>query len=203
VQEAIAGRYPAPYFHRLHNTIRVLVSFFHGDDSSKMEDERLLGLARLVRLYACNARTLTHLYYLARHAEQTAVPLAVFPCGSVTVRVLLQQMHLRVEVLNARHLRPVDVVSRATTAAGGGGTYNRSQRRISHPKYNNSVTSSAGSSASTSSYEESLASSAASPYGTYPRGIRCRSKSMSADSSSNQSTSAASNAVENADDAFR
>ena len=68
---------------------------------------------RVVRLYACNARTLTHLYYLARHAEQSAVSVATsLPFGSVTVRALLQRSHLRVEVLNARHLRPVDVLSR-------------------------------------------------------------------------------------------
>ena len=29
---------------------------------------------RVVRLYACNARTLTQLYYLARHAEQAWLP---------------------------------------------------------------------------------------------------------------------------------
>ena len=68
---------------------------------------------RVVRLYACNARTLTHLYYLARHAEQSAAAVATsLPFGSVTVRALLQRSHLRVEVLNARHLRPVDVLSR-------------------------------------------------------------------------------------------
>ena len=74
----------------------------------------------MVRLYACNARTLTQLYYLARHAEQSAAAVAAaLPFGSVTVRALLQRAHLRVEVLNARHLRPVDVLSRW---AGGGGS---------------------------------------------------------------------------------
>ena len=45
--------------------------------------------------------------------EQSAVSVATsLPFGSVTVRALLQRSHLRVEVLNARHLRPVDVLSR-------------------------------------------------------------------------------------------
>ena len=45
--------------------------------------------------------------------EQSAASAATsLPFGSVTVRAMLQRSHLRVEVLNARHLRPVDVLSR-------------------------------------------------------------------------------------------
>ncbi len=189
-QSAISSRQPAPYFGRLHNTIRVMVSFFYGEDTSKVEDEQLLRIARLVRLYACNARTLTHLYYLARHAEQTAVPLDRLPHGSVTMRALLQQRHLRVELLNARHLRPVDVITRTTVGAAAAASSTVNRRRTSHPKYNDSVTSSttagsSGVSTASSSYDESLSSG--SPYGTYPRRVRGRSKSVSVDSgSSNQ-----------------
>ncbi len=49
-------------------------------------------------------------YYDARHRQQRQLAPGVFPSGSVNCRVLLQGQHLRVEVLNARHLKPGDLI---------------------------------------------------------------------------------------------
>ena len=49
-QSAISSREPASHFVRLHNALRGVVSFFHGDDDkakAKVEaDERLMRIAR-------------------------------------------------------------------------------------------------------------------------------------------------------------
>ena len=47
LQRAISSREPASHFVRLHNSIRGIVTFFHGDDKHKIEaDERLMRVAR-------------------------------------------------------------------------------------------------------------------------------------------------------------
>ena len=45
-------------------------------------------------------------YLWERHREQKV--MQEFPLGSVNIRVQLLREHLRVEVLNARHLKPPD-----------------------------------------------------------------------------------------------
>ena len=48
-QSAISSREPASHFVRLHNSIRGIVTFFHGDDKDKIEaDERLMRIARYI-----------------------------------------------------------------------------------------------------------------------------------------------------------
>ncbi len=76
------------------------------------DNSDLSKLARVLRLYSCGASELISAYYHARLAQQRQLGSGVFPCGSVSVRVSLSEgggdmgQVLRVEVLNARHLKP-------------------------------------------------------------------------------------------------
>ncbi len=117
VQKSIKTKRPASHFAHLYGAFRVLLNFFFGDrlpndaangkdvvDAGEVDD--LARIARVLRLYSCSSGALLSHYYSARHRQQRTLPPGVFPFGSVTARVLLQGAHLRVEVLNARHLKP-------------------------------------------------------------------------------------------------
>ncbi len=75
-------------------------------------DDDLVRLARALRLYCCGAGRLVALYLAARHRHQRHLAPGEFPCGSITLRALVlpQSGTLRVEVLNARLLKPVEVL---------------------------------------------------------------------------------------------
>lgn len=47
-------------------------------------------------------------YLWERHRDQKGVQTGDYTLGSVNIRVQLLREHLRVEVLNARHLKPPD-----------------------------------------------------------------------------------------------
>ena len=59
-----------------------------------------------LQLYASDSNVLVGRYLWERHREQKA--MQEFPLGSVNIRVQLLREHMRVEVLNARHLKPPD-----------------------------------------------------------------------------------------------
>ncbi len=61
-----------------------------------------------LQLYASDSNILISRYLFERHREQRAVEEGEYSLGSVNVRVQLLREHLRVEVLNARHLKPPD-----------------------------------------------------------------------------------------------
>lgn len=50
--------------------------------------------------------------FLLRYEYQSSLSPNSYPFGSITIRALVQGSHLRVEVLNARHLKPIDVIWR-------------------------------------------------------------------------------------------
>ena len=64
-----------------------------------------------LQLYASDSNVLIARYLWERHREQKSMQESAtqeFPLGSVNIRVQLLREHLRVEVLNARHLKPPD-----------------------------------------------------------------------------------------------
>eukprot|EP00095_Tigriopus_kingsejongensis_P000958 maker-scaffold83_size396513-snap-gene-0.15 protein:Tk00958 transcript:maker-scaffold83_size396513-snap-gene-0.15-mRNA-1 annotation:"conserved hypothetical protein" len=110
MDEAIREKRSVPYFSFLFDTFRVLLNFFYGD--ALPNDPSLIKTAKLLRMYASDVKTLVNFYYRSRYLEQSELPTNSYPCGSITIKaVLLQGSHLRIEVLNARHLKPVEVIA--------------------------------------------------------------------------------------------
>merc|ERR1719323_753754 len=95
---------PPTYFKTLLDILRVLINFFYGDKIPN--DETLKKMEAQLQLYASDSHILISRYLFDRHREQKA--MTEFPLGSVNIRVQLLREHLRVEVLNARHLKPPD-----------------------------------------------------------------------------------------------
>lgn len=95
---------PPSYFKTLLDILRVLINFFYADKVPN--DETLLKMEDQLKLYASDSHVLIARYLWERHREQKA--MQEFPLGSVNIRVQLLREHLRVEVLNARHLKPPD-----------------------------------------------------------------------------------------------
>ena len=81
-----------------------MINFFYADKSPN--DETLLKMEAQLQLYASDSNVLIARYLWERHREQKN--MQEFPLGSVNIRVQLLREHMRVEVLNARHLKPPD-----------------------------------------------------------------------------------------------
>ena len=66
---------------------------------------------RLLKLYCCSGDDLLLAYYEHRYTDQRVLSSASkYPIGSLTVRAVIDgDTHLRLEILNARHLKPLVV----------------------------------------------------------------------------------------------
>ncbi len=104
-------RSPA-YFRTLLDILNVLINFFYGDKLP--QDETLLKMQSLLQVYAADSADLVSRYFRERHREQKALQDGAPRShnapnlGSITIRCQMLNEHLRVEVLNARNLRPPD-----------------------------------------------------------------------------------------------
>lgn len=71
-------------------------------------------MVKLLQLYAANPEDLILKYYKERLVHQIeqqhpqGMSTSVYPIGSITIRAIVHETHLRVEVLNARHLKPLE-----------------------------------------------------------------------------------------------
>ena len=69
---------------------------------------------KLLRLYSASQEDLILLYYSDRFQHQldqqhpNGRSESVYPIGSINIRAILHETHLRVELLNARHLKPLE-----------------------------------------------------------------------------------------------
>ncbi len=105
--------------------LKILINFFYGDKLP--QDETLLKMKSLLQLYASDSSELISRYLFERHKEQVtifkpnfkkfflkksfpqkSILSGEYTLGSLTVRCQMLREHLRVEVLNARHLKPPD-----------------------------------------------------------------------------------------------
>lgn len=85
----------------------MLINFFYGDKLPL--DETLLKMKSLLQVYASDSSELVSRYFWERHLEQRAADNSnISTLGSVTVKCQMLKEHLRVEVLNARNLKPPD-----------------------------------------------------------------------------------------------
>ena len=78
---------------------------------------RQLNVARtvkLLQLYSASSDDLIFNYYSERFKHQldqqrpSGTETNVYPIGSINIRAIVHETHLRVEVLNARHLKPLE-----------------------------------------------------------------------------------------------
>ena len=110
VHKSIEKKKSAQFFVSLYETFQVLLNFFYGDKIP--QDSYLLTTKRLLELFASDSDSLVVSYYQQRLADQRSMQPSVFPLGSVTVKIQFLSSHLRIQILNCRHLKPVGELRR-------------------------------------------------------------------------------------------
>lgn len=65
----------------------------------------------VLQLYASDSTELISRYLWERHRDQVSIKPGDYNLGSITIRCQLLREHLRIEILNARHLKPPDPIS--------------------------------------------------------------------------------------------
>ena len=113
---SIARRKPQSYFTGLLETLNILIEFFYGSSGGagpqqQPQDETLLKMKRQLQLYASDSSELISKYLSERYRKQKEVQPGEFVDGSITVRCQILREHLRIEILNARHLKPPDPIA--------------------------------------------------------------------------------------------
>jgi len=103
----IENKKPPTYFKTLLEVLKILCDFFYGPVVPR--DETLTRMKLLLQLYASDSAELIGRYYWNRIKEQRSLQAGDYKLGSITIRAQLLRDHLRVEILNARHLKPPEV----------------------------------------------------------------------------------------------
>jgi len=115
IQASISRRQPQSYFTALLETLNILIEFFYGGkqqgNPQQPQDETLLKMKRQLQLYASDSPVLISRYLSERYKKQREVKAGEFVDGSITLRCQILREHLRIEVLNARHLKPPDPIA--------------------------------------------------------------------------------------------
>merc|ERR1712029_1261164 len=91
------------------------IEFFYGggggQGGQQPQDETVLKMKRQLELYASDSVELISKYLSERYKKQKEVSPGEFVDGSITVRCQILREHLRIEILNARHLKPPDPIA--------------------------------------------------------------------------------------------
>ena len=106
INNGISNKAPIAYFSNLHQTFKILLNFFFGDNLPQ-NDLTLEYILHLLDLYSSTIDDLVLSYYNRRYIDQRFLSAtSTYPIGSITLRALLDRSHLRIEILNSRHLKP-------------------------------------------------------------------------------------------------
>lgn len=113
VHKSIEKKKPSQFFVSLYETFKVLLNFFYGEKIP--QDGCLLSTKHLLELFASDSDALINNFYKQRLEDQRSIPSGNFPLGSINVRIQYLRAHLRVQVLNCRHLKPLGSLTRSNS----------------------------------------------------------------------------------------
>lgn len=118
IQQSIAEKRDVKYFSHLSHVFSVLLNFFYGNDQPPPQPKsghlNVPRTTKLLQLYSATSEDLIQNYYSERFRYQleqqhpNGSETSVYPIGSINVRAIVHETHLRIEVLNARHLKPLE-----------------------------------------------------------------------------------------------
>ena len=111
VHKSIEKRKSPHFFVSLYETFKVLLNFFYGDKIP--QDSHLLTTKRLLELFASDNDHLIVSFYKQRLSDQRALSSGTFPLGSISVKIQFLNKHLRIQILNCRHLKPLGRLQRS------------------------------------------------------------------------------------------
>ena len=112
INKGIENKKSVSYFANVHDTFHILLNFFF-DKNVPQNDTKLECINHLLKLYSCNVSDLVSVYYKRRYMDQRLLSAtSTYPIGSITLRALIDRSHLRIELLNSRHLKPSHIQRR-------------------------------------------------------------------------------------------
>lgn len=109
VRSNIDKRRPPSFFANLRDTLQVMVKAFkkaQSEDTPTTDKETLDDCWKLLEVHGFETSDLIHQYYKDRVREQEA--MTEHPYGILTVRCHFEGNTLHIEVMNAKHLLPMD-----------------------------------------------------------------------------------------------
>ncbi|XP_039281647.1 protein unc-13 homolog 4B [Nilaparvata lugens] len=113
VESSLEKRRPPSFFANLHEMLKMMVrDIFRADSgptaSLLANSEVMANIEQLLVLQGMETWQLIHQCHLERHNEQQELIGATAPLGMLTVRMQFVHDLLRIEIMNARNLRPMD-----------------------------------------------------------------------------------------------
>ncbi|XP_046996115.1 protein unc-13 homolog 4B isoform X1 [Schistocerca americana] len=105
VENNLEKRRPPSFFANLHETLNILIGFFR-QGAERNTSPVLQQIDSMLKLHGMETSELIHHYHLERLEEQNAMETPHF--GLLTIRAQFVEDLLRVEIMNARNLRPMD-----------------------------------------------------------------------------------------------
>lgn len=110
VRSSIEKRRPPSFYSNLRNTLQIMVENFKSRDNDRpvlsSEVKTLEEVDKLLELHSYETADLIHQYYKERYTIQKSMDDAT--CGLLTVQCYFQKNVLEVEILNGKHLVPMD-----------------------------------------------------------------------------------------------
>lgn len=110
VQSSLEKRRPPSFYSNLRNTLQIMVENFKCQSSDlavqSSDKETLHQIDKLLELHGYETADLIHQYYKERYAIQKSMIDA--PFGLLTVQCFFQKNLLEIEIMNAKHLVPMD-----------------------------------------------------------------------------------------------
>ncbi|RZF34138.1 hypothetical protein LSTR_LSTR003548 [Laodelphax striatellus] len=111
VESSLEKRRPPSFFANLHEMLKILTGFFRPDNGAAppslgANSEVLAKIEQLLMLHGMDTWQLIQQCHLERLNEQQQLTAA--PLGMLTVRMQFVHDLLRIEIMNARNIRPMD-----------------------------------------------------------------------------------------------
>ncbi|ODN05628.1 Protein unc-13 D [Orchesella cincta] len=106
-------RRPPSFFKQIHQMLQILINFFYPEGPAKVDlvyNSNIQEIEKLIGFYGASSTELILKYYQDRHKVQSQKTIKNSDLGSLTIRAHYCEdiRTLRVELLNARNLKPHD-----------------------------------------------------------------------------------------------
>uniref|UniRef100_A0A1A9WYQ6 C2 domain-containing protein n=1 Tax=Glossina brevipalpis TaxID=37001 RepID=A0A1A9WYQ6_9MUSC len=106
IQSNLDKRRPPAFFQNLRQTLHVMISCFKTGNFATSDVEVLTEIERILDLHAFETADLIHQYYLERLGHQKEINKSEY--GQLTIRANFTEAELKLDIMNARNLVPMD-----------------------------------------------------------------------------------------------
>ncbi|XP_077293918.1 C2 and C2B_Munc13-like domain-containing protein staccato isoform X3 [Arctopsyche grandis] len=106
VESNLEKRRPPSFFSNLHECLKLMINSFKKDNTASSCNDTLQRIEYLLKLHGFETSELIHQYFIERWEEQKKLGQSQF--GVLAVRAMFCDSAVKIEVINARNLLPMD-----------------------------------------------------------------------------------------------